>query len=95
MDTDELLATALETRMLVTVAAKTARHALEQRPELAGADIGWLQFGILRVLCRGEKTLSELSRRFLLDPSTLVSSVDALERKKLIKRGHDPRDRRA
>jgi DNA-binding MarR family transcriptional regulator len=39
-------------------------------------------------------TISELSQRMGLDPSTLVRAVDALERKDLARRGIDPHDRR-
>ena len=39
-------------------------------------------------------TISEISQRLGLDPSTLVRAVDSLERKDLARRGSDPNDRR-
>jgi DNA-binding MarR family transcriptional regulator len=94
MNTDELYAIALEIRILAANMAKMARRAMEQRPELADASISGLQFGILHILSFKEQTITELSRKFTLDPSTLVPTVDALERKGLVKRGRDPSDRR-
>jgi len=80
--------------MLMAIAAKTAMRALEQRLNLAGDGLSHLQFGILRALSCQEQTISELSDRFILDPSTLVPAVDALERKGFLRRGRDPNDRR-
>ena len=84
----------LEIRILVTILAKTAMHALEQRLGLASTGLSHLQYGIMRALSIEEQTISELSQGFMLDPSTLVPAVDALERKGFAKRGKDPRDRR-
>jgi DNA-binding MarR family transcriptional regulator len=53
-----------------------------------------LQFRVLRALRRRPYTISELSPILMVDPSTLVSVVDALERKGLAARGKDPHDRR-
>ena len=39
-------------------------------------------------------TISQISQRLGIDPSTLVRSVDSLERKGLAQRGRDPKDRR-
>jgi DNA-binding MarR family transcriptional regulator len=51
--------------------------------------------GILRMLFHeGQLTSGELSRRFSLDPSTLVPAINTLEEKLLILRGADPNDRR-
>ena len=80
--------------MLTTIVAKKARRALEQRLSLAHAGVGGLQYKIMRALWRQEQTISELSHRFMLNPSTLVPAVDALERNGLAKRGQDPNDRR-
>ncbi len=90
----ERSATALEIRMLMGITAKTDMRALEQRLSSADAGLSHLQYGILRALsCQGQ-TISELSDHFMLDPSTLVPAVDALERKGLLQRGRDPNDRR-
>lgn len=56
--------------------------------------ISGLQHGLLRMLSYKDYTISELSRKFILNPSTLVPAVDSLERKGLVKRGKDPKDRR-
>lgn len=84
----------VEIRILASVLARIAGRALEERFNSVNADISGLQYGILRTLSYHSFTLSELSRRFVLDPSTLVPVVDALERKGLISRGRDPNDRR-
>jgi DNA-binding MarR family transcriptional regulator len=60
----------------------------------AGIEINPLQFGILHSLHQRPRTLSELSKVFVLDPSTLVPVVDRLEEKQLIERSRDPNDRR-
>ena len=91
METDKLY---LEIRILVHIVAKVAMRALEQRLNAANTGLSGLQFAIMRALSVEEHTISELSQHFMLDPSTLVPAVDALERKGLAKRGKDPHDRR-
>ncbi len=66
----------------------------KQRLRECGVRISSLQYGILRMLQFETLTISEISQRMGLDPSTLVRAVDALERKGLAQRGSDPRDRR-
>lgn len=86
---------AIELRLLVITVAKTARTAIDHRLAQLDADISSLQYAILRTLSHADaETITELSRRFRLDPSTLVPSADALERKALIVRERDPNDRR-
>lgn len=94
MGADELRQTAMEIHMLGAIAAKRAILAMESNPALAEAGISMQQFGVLRALRRSARTISELSRIMLVDPSTLVPVVDALERKGLAVRGRDPHDRR-
>ncbi len=94
MTADELHKLSREIRILLAVITKIATTSFEQ--QLAQCDFGVssLQYGLLRTLHFHPYTLSELSRKFVLDPSTLVPVVDALERKGLIERGKDPNDRR-
>jgi DNA-binding MarR family transcriptional regulator len=86
--------TAMEIHMLGFAAAKTTLLAMESQGLLAEANISMLQFRVLRTLRRRPYTISELSPILMVDPSTLVSVVDALERKGLAARGRDPSDRR-
>ena len=90
----ELHATALEIRILVAVAAKIGGRSLEQRLQAQGIPISGMQYGMLRLLSHQQYTISELSRRMLLAPATLVPAVDGLERQGFLTRGHDPSDRR-
>ncbi len=56
--------------------------------------ISHLQFGLMMSLRHQAQTLSELSRMFGLDPSTLVPTVESLVKKGFIQRSVDPLDRR-
>lgn len=91
---NEIYATAVEVRILAAMITKYAKQELEQHLDEASAGISGIQYGILRILRFQEHTLSELSRQMMLDPSTLVPVIDSLERKCLVKRGKDPKDRR-
>lgn len=85
----------VEVRILAAVMARISGRAIEERFSAYNADISGLQYGILRSLHHEESsTLSELSRKFMLDPSTLVPVIATLERKGLIARGRDANDRR-
>ena len=84
----------VEIRILASVMARVTARSLEERFSTLNADISGLQYGILRTLAYQSFTLSELSRRFVVDPSTLVPTIDTLERKGLVTRQRDPQDRR-
>lgn len=73
---------------------KAAIQSLEQRLSDLGLPLTALQFSLLRLTSHHAQTISELSRKMSLDPSTLVPAVDALERKGFVVRGRDPTDRR-
>lgn len=94
MNEDERRRTAMEIHMLGFMAAKTTILSMESQGILAEAGISLLQFRVLRALRRQAQTISELSPLLMVDPSTLVSVVDALERKGFAARGRDPHDRR-
>jgi DNA-binding MarR family transcriptional regulator len=91
---DERKRLAMEIHMLGFMATKKTLLAMESHGTLAEAGISMLQFRLLRTLRRGAFTISELSPILMVDPSTLVPAVDALERKGLAARGTDPNDRR-
>ncbi|MBN1178345.1 MAG: MarR family transcriptional regulator [Anaerolineae bacterium] len=94
MENDQNKLIAMEIHMLGTVVAKKTIQAMQNHRVLAEAGISMLQFGVLRAICRQPCTISELSPIMMVDPSTLVAAVDALERKGLAVRGRDPNDRR-
>ena len=85
---------ALEIRILASIVTKTTRQAVEQRLSEKGIALSMLQMGILHLLNHHTFTSAELSRKMMLDPSTLVPAIDALERKAYITRQRDPDDRR-
>ena len=84
----------VEIRILASVLARIASRSLEERFSAHEANISGLQYGILRTLAFGSLTLSDLSKRFVLDPSTLVPVIQTLERKNLVTRNRDTNDRR-
>lgn len=94
MDTDQkqFFMLTVEIRILASVMARISGRSLEER--FNPHDISALQYGIIHALSHESLTLSDLSRRFLLDPSTLVPVVHTLERKHLVVRSRDPNDRR-
>jgi len=92
---EQLKSNALELHALLGGLFKAEHQAIEKRLLQQDAEMTRLQFGILMMLAHGgTQTISELSRKLGVDPSTLVPAVDALERKELILRQRDPNDRR-
>lgn len=85
---------AVEIRILNSIVTKLTMRDFEQRINETLPGISLLQFGVLRLLSREQLTLSELSAKMMLTPSTLVPAVDKLERESLVVRGKDPHDRR-
>lgn len=95
MDPEKYRTLVLEMRMLTMTMAKFWRQSMEQRMQAEGLELSWLQQGVLRMLLHGgATTISDLSRMFMCDPSTLVPSIDGLERKGFVIRERDPNDRR-
>lgn len=86
--------TTLEIHILMSIVARLTMRDLEERMTGMNLGINWMQYSLLRALSRGSFTSSELSKKFVLDPSTLVPVIDALERKGYVVRGKDPNDRR-
>lgn len=84
----------VEIRILTSMLSRSAFRAIENHFAAHNVEISGLHYGILRTLSHQSFTISDLSRRFMLDPSTLVPMIDSLERKGLVERGRDPNDRR-
>ena len=83
-----------EVQALVSIAAKMVRNTMDDRLERQQTGVTSLQYGILRIIEHGAETISVISKKQMLDPSTLVPAVDALERNGFVRRTKDPKDRR-
>jgi DNA-binding MarR family transcriptional regulator len=91
---NELHTAALQVYMLAGMMNKFAGQDLERRLQAAGINATALQYGVMQRIQHSSATISELSSSMLLAPATLVPVVDALERKGLVRRGHNAQDRR-
>ena len=90
----ETVAMAEQIRALCSVITKVARTDLESHLRQHDSGITAIEHGVLRHLSRGVTSMAEMSRLMGVAPSTLVYVVDGLTKKKLVKRGKDPKDRR-
>jgi DNA-binding MarR family transcriptional regulator len=90
----EIVAMADEIRSLCAVITKIARADLQSRLESYDSGISAIEHGVLRHLSHGVSSMAEISRLMGVAPSTLVYVVDGLVKKKLVRRGKDPKDRR-
>jgi DNA-binding MarR family transcriptional regulator len=86
--------TAGQVLILLHALARLMGTNAERRLSAAGIEISRLQLGVLHMLNYAPQNLSDLSRRFSLDPSTMVPVIDSLERKGYVVRERDPQDRR-
>lgn len=90
----ETVAMAEQVRALCSVITKVARTDLESHLKQHDSGISAIEHGVLRHLSRGVTSMAEISRLMGVAPSTLVYVVDGLTKRKLVKRGRDPKDRR-
>jgi DNA-binding MarR family transcriptional regulator len=81
-----------EVQALIAIAAKHVRNSTEARAQ--GGGISGLQYSVLKIIRQERQTITDISRVAMVDPSTLVPAVDALERAGLARRTKDPNDRR-
>src|SRR5580692_4829073 len=88
------VAMADQLRALCSVITKVARADLESHLKQHDSGITAIEHGVLRHLSHGVTSMAEISRLMGVAPSTLVYVVDGLTKKKLVKRGKDPKDRR-
>jgi DNA-binding MarR family transcriptional regulator len=73
---------------------KHFNEAFEVRLHQQGESLTGLQIGVLRMFQYEVLTLSTVSQRMGLDPSSIMRIIDALERRGLVLRETDPHDRR-
>lgn len=81
-------------RFLCSIITKVTRADLESRLKSHDSGISAIEHGVLRHLYNGITSMAEISRLMGVVPSTLVYVVDGLVKKKLVRRGKDPKDRR-
>lgn len=94
MPDTSMLVRAGEIHGLSILLVKFFNEGAEQRLKKLDLPLNSFQFGVLQML-RGERlTVSAISQRLNMDPSSIVRMVDALEGQGLVARGMDPRDRR-
>ncbi len=84
----------MEIVALTGMVTRLAMRSLEDYFNANNIQLSQLQYGIMRTLSHAQLTQSELSRRFSLDPSTLVATLSSLVRKGYVQRERDPKDRR-
>jgi len=80
---------------LSSVVLKLSRRDTEQRLNRENINISLPALAVLR-LVRNDvcTTINDLSRKMMIAPPTLVPMIDGLEKKKLLTRGTDAKDRR-
>ncbi|MDR3642196.1 MAG: MarR family transcriptional regulator [Candidatus Doudnabacteria bacterium] len=79
--------------MLIRLSRKSRRD-LKKRLAVSGIGIMPLSYNLLALLADRDLTLREIAAEMEINPPTLVSAVDVLERKHFLKRTLDARDRR-
>ncbi len=94
MGVESSVSLAAEIRLLTGAIAKRISRAFDQRLAARYPGVSGLQFGILRLVRLGDRTISEISGKMMLAPATLVPAVDKLEKEGFLIRGKDPQDRR-
>ena len=85
---------AAEIHSMTALLLKFFNDGVSQRMQAAGQPLSALQFGVLQMLQFEALTVSAISQRMGMDPSSIVRLIDSLERKGLAARGSDPADRR-
>jgi DNA-binding MarR family transcriptional regulator len=85
---------ALKFRILSTIILKCSRRDIEERLRKKGIAISIPAVAVMRLVRNNVTTIRDLSKRMLIAPATLVPIIDGLERKNLLSRGTDAKDRR-
>lgn len=85
---------AVEIRNMAALLLKFFNDGVGQRMQAYGETLTAMQFGVLQMLQYETLTVSVISQRMGMDPSSIVRLIDSLERKGLAARSADPHDRR-
>lgn len=88
----------MELEQCINFELTKAQNYVQQlfKAELAPFGVTPGQYGVLKCLWdENGLTAKQLAERLYLDSSTITGILDRMEAKGLIKRSHDPRDRRA
>lgn len=93
-ESTDTVAVAEQIWAVCSVITKVARADLESRLKQHDSGFSAIEHGVLRHLSRGITSMAEICRLMGVAPSTLVYVVDGLTKRKLVKRGVDPKDRR-
>jgi DNA-binding MarR family transcriptional regulator len=80
------------TGYLLYKAGILAQRGLDAAFDAAG--LSYREFLVLAFATAGELSQQDVARRLSIDPTLVVGAVDALERRGLVERTRDPRDRR-
>ncbi|MGA9172803.1 MAG: MarR family transcriptional regulator [Thermoactinomyces sp.] len=94
MEAKELLEITESFRASIGTILKKSKQQLEKRLKEQGEEITAHQYAILVRLSKGNLTVKELGEKFSIEPPTLIPIIDLLERKKLLVRIPDLKDRR-
>ncbi len=94
MTTANLIPIANEINVYAALLLKFFNQSIEERLQQLGVSITSLQLGVLRMLQFETLTISTISQRMGLDPSSVLRIIDAMEKKEFVQRGTDPLDRR-
>ncbi|MGO4492944.1 MarR family winged helix-turn-helix transcriptional regulator [Arthrobacter sp. 2YAF22_2] len=93
---DRLLASDLVNEIEFLAARARSLGSSRANAMLASLDLKVRSYSVLAMACSGtEPSQRELADFLRLDPSQIVSLVDALEQRGLVLRAPDPRDRRS
>ena len=83
---------------LMASIARTSRLMISRIEEtLSDYSLGWSQYLMLTTILlseSSERRLSDISRHMMVHPTTVTMVADQLEKKGLVKRKGDPKDRR-
>lgn len=94
MPEPDMITRANEIRGLAFLLVKFFNAGADQRMQKLDPSLNSLQFGVLQMLQSETLTVSVISQRLGMDPSSIVRLIDSLERLGLAARGVDPHDRR-